>query len=235
MTNPFSELELPLDCTVDWDQNVLKLTKWNWQYSQCLEFQKRAQKFIQNNRKLKVYIFTNHPHCFTMGRGNERGDDSLVPFEKEQAQNLKFPLFHIHRGGGLTFHYPGQWIFYPIVALKESLSLNDLTCWLLKKVQRTLSEDLEIDHVITATKLMGVWRNKQKLASIGIGASRFVTEHGLALNILHDKEMFDEVNKTSPCGMAPEVYTSVDQVLSKTSEDLIEKFHNAFINNLEAH
>lgn len=235
MTDNFSALEIPRDCIVEEDSNILMVTKWNWEYSQCLEFQKKAQKFIQQNRKLKIYIFTNHPHCFTMGRGNERGDESLVPFEKESASDFKFPLYNIHRGGGLTFHYPGQWIFYPIVALKESLSLHDLTCWMLKTVQQTLTEKLKIDHVITATKLMGVWRNKQKLASIGIGASRFVTEHGLALNIIYDEEMFLEVHKTSPCGIAPETYTSVDQVLEGNKKDLIKIFHQYFIERIKSH
>jgi lipoate-protein ligase B len=205
------------------------VTKWNWEYSECLSFQKQAQKFIQNNRKLKVYIFTNHPHCFTLGRGNERGDDTLVPFEKETAKDFKFPLYNIHRGGGLTFHYPGQWIFYPILALKESFALGDLSWWMLKSVQKTLSEKFYIDNVITATKLMGVWRNKQKLASIGIGASRFVTEHGLALNLIYDKKMFDEVNKTSPCGINPETYTSVDRIINNDSNNLIAVFHKHFL------
>jgi lipoate-protein ligase B len=80
---------------------------------------------------------------------------------------------------------------------------------------------------------MGVWRNKQKLASIGIGASRFVTEHGLALNLIYDKEMFDEVNKTSPCGINPETYTSVDKVIEYKKGNIIADFQMHFLSNID--
>jgi lipoate-protein ligase B len=214
-------------------ENVLFVKKWNWSFDKCEAFQQKSQLFIQKNRNLKVYIFTNHPHCYTLGRGNERGQDSLIDFDPLLESSMAFPLYPIHRGGGITFHYPGQWIFYPIVAIKESLSLEDISCWLLKSVKTVLSEDLLIDEVIAAKKLMGVWRKKKKLASIGIGVSRFVTIHGIALNLVYDKEMFHELKKVNPCGMNPETYVSADKVSKQDSENLLELFHKSFISRLE--
>jgi lipoyl(octanoyl) transferase len=217
--------------------NILIVTKWNWDFKDCESFQQKCQLFIQKNRNLKIYIFTNHPHCYTLGRGNERGEDSLIDFDPELESSMEFPLYKIHRGGGVTFHYPGQWIFYPIVALKESLSLDDISCWLLKSVKTVLTEDFFISDVITAKKLMGVWRKKQKLASIGIGVSRFVTIHGIALNLVYDDKMFNELQKVSPCGMAPQTYTCANIVISQgeTNQNLgpVELFNEKFISRLE--
>jgi len=229
MQNKFEELTLPNNSEVSIKENILIVKKWNWEYEDCLSFQKQAQQFIQRNRNLKVYIFCNHPHVFTLGRGNERGVEGLVKLTPEQSQLVKYPIVPIHRGGGITFHYPGQWIFYPIVALKESYSLEDLTNWLLKSVRDVLTTELKLENVITANRLMGVWMNKSKIASIGIGISKFVTEHGLALNLLNDEEMFLELKKINPCGIDPTTYITAESQLSGTSENLIERFHQAFI------
>lgn len=232
MKSRFSNLQIPAGVCSEIFENILIIKKWNWDYSECLDFQKKAQSFIQENRDLKIYIFCNHPHCFTLGRGNERGQEKLVAFDPSIISNLDFPMFNIYRGGGITFHYPGQWIFYPIVAIKESLSLEDLSCWLLKSTKKILTDKFNISDVVTATKLMGVWRNRQKLASIGIGINRFVTEHGLALNLVYDEKMFTELKKINPCGINPETYISADSFIESTDMNLIESFHDSFIESI---
>jgi lipoyl(octanoyl) transferase len=77
---------------------------------------------------------------------------------------------------------------------------------------------------------MGVWKNKSKLASIGVGLSKFVTEHGLALNVLNDENMFNELKKINPCGIDPTTYITAESQMSDVDpKDLIEKFHKAFV------
>lgn len=227
MSNKFGDFKFPQDSKVDLQDNMAIVTKWNWDYLESLNFQKKAQEFIQSNRDLKIYIFCNHPHCFTLGRGNERGNDELVEFD--ESLNLNYQIFKIHRGGGITFHYPGQWIFYPIVDINQKQTLDDLMCWMLKGTKDVLT-NLGMRNIITAKKLMGVWKDKKKLASIGLGLNRFVTEHGLALNLIYDKDMFNELSKINPCGINSQTYVSADQYIS--SESLIEKFHNEFISKI---
>lgn len=227
----FAEKYVPKDADITINDNTLMIKKWEWDYSDCLFFQKIAQKYIHVNRRNKIYIFTNHPHVFTLGRGNERGIKNLSELTEEQISSLKFPLHKIHRGGGITFHFPGQWIFYPIVSINESYTLESHTAWLLKSVRDVLDFDFKIENVITANKLMGVWKDKAKFASIGVGLSRFISEHGIALNIYNDEKMFNEVNKINPCGISPTTYTTVDKFV-EDSTDLLEKFHTAFIKRL---
>lgn len=213
------------------DENQYLIERWNWEYGNCTLFQKQVQKLVQKNRKLKVYIFTSHPHVFTMGRGNERGEEGLVEFKEEETQKLPYPLHYIHRGGGITFHYPGQWIFYPIVSINENYSLNDHICWLLSSVRDELVSTFKLEGVLAATRLVGVWKDRQKLASIGVGVDRFVTEHGLALNLCDDKEMFENLHVVSPCGMNPATYRTVESFLSSKAGDMRSLFHSNYLKN----
>ncbi len=225
---PFADLNFPENSEINVESKTLYLTKWNWDYPEFLTFQSKAQKIIQKNRDYKVYIFCNHPHVFSLGRGNERGRDDLKDFDINLSNHLKFPVHKIHRGGGITFHYPGQWIFYPIVAVNESYSLEDHMCWLLKSIKGTLQAEFGLSHAMATKKLMGVWHERRKLASIGVGLNRFVTEHGIALNLIYDQDMFNELHKINPCGMSSETYISLDKVI-EAPENLIMKFHQAFI------
>lgn len=221
---------LPKDASIVESENQLILTKWNWDFKECETFQERAREFVEKNKNYKIYIFTNHPHVFTLGRGNERGREDLIDFDEGLINSLPYPVYKIHRGGGITFHYPGQWIAYPIVAVNKNYTLDDHMCWLLKNTKAILTDELGIENVITAQKLMGVWKDKKKLASIGVGLKKFVTLHGLALNLIYDKEMFDALKLINPCGMNSETYICADQFVE--DDNLLEKFHNIFVNKL---
>lgn len=227
----FSSLIIPENCDVIIQGKTLCIKKWNWDYQNCLEFQKQSQELVRQHRDHRVYIFCNHPHCFTIGRGNERGRDDLVDFEESLADNLSFPLFSIHRGGGITFHHPGQWIFYPIVSISQNYTLDDHMCWLLKSVKENLKINFGLDKVMATKKLLGVWHERKKLASIGVGLNRFVTEHGIALNLVYDKKMFSELIKINPCGMDSQTYMAVDQLIENRL-NLINHFHESYFSEL---
>lgn len=229
----FSDFEIIEGLDYSIRNNTLSVKKWSWDYTDFLEFQKKAQAYISTHKKQRIYIFCNHPHCFTVGRGNERGAKDLIDFDKNLVQDLIYPVHEIHRGGGITFHYPGQWIFYPIVAINNEYTLETHMCWMLKSVKEILKDKYGLDHVMAAKKLMGVWYERKKLASIGVGLRRFVTEHGLALNLIHDEEMFKEVHKTNPCGMNPTTYTTLDKIKSIKERDLIEEFHQYYLESID--
>lgn len=227
----FSSLILPAHCESKIKEKTLYITKWNWKYEEFLDFQEKAHAFIVKNRSYRIFIFCNHPHCFTIGRGNERGDKSLVDFDEDLTSELKYPVHKIHRGGGITFHFPGQWIFYPIVSIKESYTLEDHMCWLLRSVKDVLVGQFDLKGAMATKKLMGVWINRNKIASIGVGVNRFVTLHGLALNLCFDKMMFEEIQKINPCGMSTQTYITLDQLANYSSSNLVQSFHEYYLKN----
>ena len=81
---------------------------------------------------------------------------------------------------------------------------------MLRSIKASL-KSYGFEDVLSAKKLMGVWHKKRKLASIGVGMERFVSIHGIALNLLHDQKMFSTLNMINPCGMSSSTYTSVEQ------------------------
>ncbi len=89
----------------------------------------------------------------------------------------------------------GNGFSIPIVKIGPSYTLDDHMCWFLKSVAKVLQKGFRAEGAMTAKKLMGVWKDRKKLASIGVGVSRFVTEHGIALNLHEDREMFSELAK----------------------------------------
>lgn len=222
--------QFSLESVTQKNEDTFFITRFDWDYKSCEDFQKEAQKLVQKNRKTKVYIFTSHPHVFTMGRGNERGVENLVDFDENL--NLPFPLHHIHRGGGITFHYPGQWIFYPIVSINQKYTLNDHINWLLTSVRDELKNTFGLTDLLAANKLVGVWKERQKLASIGVGVDRFVTEHGLALNLLDDELMFSNLQVINPCGMNPTTYRTVQSFLDSPFENMRKVFQENYLKNL---
>ena len=228
----FSSLTLPENSQIILNDKILFVTKWNWDFKDCEQFQLQALDLVSKNRDHKIYIFCNHPHCFTLGKGNERGED-LVDFDPKIIEYLKYPVHQIHRGGGITFHYPGQWIFYPICAVNEKYNLDDHMCWLLTTVKNVLKDSFGIHNALSAKKLMGIWVERNKIASIGVGLKKFVTIHGLALNLVYDELMFDDLKKINPCGMSPETYVCLNQKCEINPNNLVESFHKIYINSIK--
>lgn len=255
LTSGFAELfegpEIPsfgLEfCQIDlFKEDCLLITNWNWDYLKAHEFQKHCLEFIRKNPKLKIFIICSHPHCFTMGRGLQRSKGmekyNLVDFDESLESRLNVPLHKIKRGGGLTFHYPGQWVCYPIVTLsKDRLDVYKLMNFLLSVVQKTLEQEFLLEDLSHEEKLMGLWLKKQKIASIGVAVTRLVTYHGLAFNLLHDEKMSNELKLVYPCGLPGETYIDLetvlkgrDNTLSSTSKSsLTKKFHDLAVLNLK--
>jgi lipoate-protein ligase B len=84
-------------------------------------------------------------------------------------------------------------------------------------------------------ELLGLWHDHQnKLASIGLAITRFVTYHGLALNFLNDDEMFQSIKSVHPCGLPGNVYTSVEKLSNQNLsfndlDEFIKLFSEEFL------
>jgi lipoate-protein ligase B len=136
----------------------------------------------------------------TLGRGT-----------KEPVAGLPIPVVAIERGGQATWHGPGQLVAYPHVSLVErKRSIRDYLHTLEEAIRRTVAAfGIDGERRDGAT---GVWVGGRKLASIGVAVRRFVTWHGLALNVAPDLADFQLIQ---PCGFAPDVMTSMEQLLGR--------------------
>lgn len=199
-------------------ENFYVLKKWNWDYLEAEAFQLKCVEYIRDNPRVSILIFCSHPHVFTLGRGLQKTKDpqiQLVDYNYNPDSSLPFPLHLIKRGGGLTFHYPGQFVFYPIVNLNHfDLGVFDLMMEILKIVKATIEKQFHLQGLNCRKDLLGLWFenefSKAKLASIGLAANRFITYHGLALNFFNDELMFSELRNFYPCGLPGDIYRSLE-------------------------
>ncbi len=157
-------------------------------------------------------VLCEHPPVYTLGRS---GKQSNMLLTEEQLRRTGAALYHIDRGGDITFHGPGQLVCYPIINLEDfSLGLRDYIHLLEEAVIRLCAA-----YGIAAgrmEKATGVWVDGgalRKICAIGVRSSHFVTMHGLALNVNTDLRYFGSIN---PCGFVDKGVTSMENELGRT-------------------
>ena len=154
-------------------------------------------------------LLVEHPHVFTLGRRRDAEANVLMPGDVE--------VVGIERGGDVTYHGPGQIVAYPIVLLGDGE--RDLHRYLRNLEEAVIATcarfGLTCDREPGKT---GVWLTtpggpagmRRKLCSMGIACRRWVTFHGLALNVTSDLGYFRRIN---PCGFEASVMTSMAEQL----------------------
>ncbi len=206
-------------------------TEFNLPYPQALEKMQKAALTVKQNPQLKYLMICSHPHCFTYGRGLQRKtNEDLCDLSLEQKKNLPFELYQVSRGGGLTFHYPGQIIIYPVLNFNQmKKSLARLMVDLLKMSGEILQEQGLIASFDYRQQLLGLWSEGKKIASVGMNLERFVSQHGMALNFFQDSAFEQVMSQLSPCGISGQNYHSVQHFFSELSEQHREQFCQLWI------
>jgi lipoyl(octanoyl) transferase len=157
-------------------------------------------------------LLLEHSPVITVGR-NANGAHLLA--SEELLRERGIDLVRTDRGGDVTYHGPGQLIAYPIIDLRR---LHHDVHRFLREIEegiiRTVAHwGIRAGRVPGRT---GVWVGEEKLASIGLKASHWVTMHGLALNVSTDLRGFDAI---VPCGIAGCRMTSMER-LTRSAVDL---------------
>jgi len=151
-------------------------------------------------------FFVEHPHVITVGRRREALANLVAPGDVEVVE--------IERGGDVTYHGPGQLVAYPILRLEEGeRDLHRFLRNLEEAVIRTCDRwgiDAGREPGATGVWLDGRGGGRKKICSLGIACRRWVTFHGLALNVTTDLSYFHRIN---PCGFESSVMTSIEAEL----------------------
>ena len=154
-------------------------------------------------------VLVEHPPVITLGRSGSQKDLCISEAALHQ-RGVEF--YAVDRGGQATFHGPGQLVAYPIIKLTE------------KDLHRYLQTLLEVVAAVLRTYGLkpafkqgrpGVWVDSGKIASVGIAVKKWVTYHGVALNVTTDLEGF---NWIVPCGNRDELITSLHALLGQSIE-----------------
>ena len=157
----------------------------------------------------------NFSGYYSVQKLKDNSEIQLIDFDNDVE--LIYPLQHIKRGGGLTFHYPGQFVFYPIINLTfHKIGVHDFMSMIMDLSKSLLEDMFNIYHFKKRNDLLGLWFDNSeylaKVASIGFAVSRFNTYHGMALNFFNDKEMFEALRELHPCGIPGSIYLDIESI-----------------------
>ncbi len=177
------------------------------EYKEGLKLQKLYEEKSLNGKTDFLLLLEHYP-VITIGKS---GNSLNILFNEDALKNKGVSVYHTDRGGDVTYHGPGQLVGYPILNLRYYK--KDVK-WYVKSLEEILIKTLN-EYSIKAemiTKLIGVWVEEKKIASIGLRIRKWVTYHGFALNVNNDLTPFSYI---IPCGIKDVNITSMKEVLNK--------------------
>lgn len=162
-------------------------------YEQAYAFQKECVQKVLNGGPQKL-IFCQHPPVLTLGRMSK---DSNFLWNKSEIEAKGVKILPIDRGGEITLHAPGQLVAYSIFDLNHYGRDLKFHLHQLEEVIILTLKHFGI-HGRRIEGKTGVWVGNEKIASLGVGVKKWISFHGLALNINNDMDLFKMIR---PCGM----------------------------------
>lgn len=152
-------------------------------------------------------IFCQHPHVYTLGKSGSL--DNLL-LNEEDLHKAEATFYKINRGGDITYHGPGQLVAYPILDLEQFFTdIHKYLRFLEEAVINTIAHfGIKGGRYEGYT---GVWidadkDSARKICAMGVRCSRWITMHGLALNVNTNLAYFKNI---VPCGIDDKDVTSI--------------------------
>jgi lipoate-protein ligase B len=186
-------------------------------YKEAYKLQCEVRGRVAEGACENTLIITEHKSVITIGRKGS---------EKHVFKTEGIDVLNVDRGGDVTYHGPGQVVAYPIFRLEnEARDIHGFLRFLEETGINFLNKfgvEGEIRH-----GLRGIWVRDSKIASIGIGVKKWVTYHGMAININPDLRPFSFIK---PCGIDGVRITSLEELLKERLdiEDAKRKLRESF-------
>ncbi len=187
---------------------------WDWQHG-------LVQELKDDREALDALLLVEHEPVYTLGTASKlehvlfegkelRCADTSLQRNGPSGRNQPAALIRTERGGEVTYHGPGQLVAYPILNLhRYKLDLH----WYLRSLEDVVLEMLRVHYGLPATRkkgLTGVFVGEDKICALGLKVSKWITMHGLALNVSTDLAPFRRI---IPCGIDDRGVTSLAALL----------------------
>ena len=195
-------------------------------YKNAISFLEQRLNEIHSKKRNELIWILEHQDVYTAGTN----------YKDNELLDKSINLIKTNRGGKITYHGPGQLVFYFVLDLnKREKNIRKL----ISSVENTIINTLKEFNikVFADRKNVGIWHKRkfdnkikiEKVAAIGIKVKKWIAYHGCSININNNLEDYLKIN---PCGLKNQDVTSVSKISKKKIKNLNDKLIKIFIKNL---
>ena len=192
-------------------------------YEEALKLMENRLLEIDQKKSKNLVWILEHEAVYTAGTN----------FKKDEILDKSIKVFKTNRGGKITYHGPGQLIFYFVIDLKN---YNKDIRKLLSIIEKTIIQTLRYYNIDTFSdkENIGIWYKDnlkiKKVAAIGVRVSKWIAYHGFSLNIKND---LNKYNAIIPCGIFDKGITNLKNIKDQNYNGIEDRLINNFILNLK--
>ena len=201
----------------------IKKSKNPIKYEDAIEFMEQRLRDIDQEKSNDLIWTLQHEDVYTGG----------TSFDENEILDKSIKVLKTNRGGKITYHGPGQLVFYFVIDLKKKK--KDIRKF-ISVIEATIINTLESYqiHTFSDKKNIGIWYNDnskiKKIAAIGIRISKWIAYHGFSINIDNNIKKY---NSIIPCGIKDRGITNLMEIKRQNYENLDNRLINNFISNLK--
>jgi lipoyl(octanoyl) transferase len=201
----------------------IKKSKKPIKYKDAISFMEQRLLDVNDNNSNELIWVLEHEDIYTAGRS----------YTDKEIIDKTIKIIKTNRGGKITYHGPGQFVFYFVIDLKKRK--KDIRKF-ISIIEKTIIDTLLTYNVNTFADKnnIGIWYNNKseikKVAAIGIRVSKWIAYHGFSININNDLKKY---NAIIPCGITDKGVTNLYEIKNQKYENLKDKIIKNFILNLK--
>ena len=204
------------------DIEIKKSTKPVKYNDAITQLEERTKLVSKNEHKELIWILEHEP-IFTAG----------TSYSKNDIIDKSINIYETNRGGKITYHGPGQLIFYFVIDLRNrKKDIRKFISVIENSIIETLREFNIECHADREN--IGIWFNNkgkiEKVAAIGVRVSKWIAYHGFSININNDLKKYDSI---IPCGISDKGVTNLYEINKQNYENFDDKIIENFILNLQ--
>ena len=200
----------------------IKISKKPIEYNKAINYLEKRVKSVKENNGDELLWILSHPSTYTAG----------ISSKNTEILDKKINVIKTNRGGKITWHGPGQKIFYFVINLsKRDKDIRKFINNIEKIIIMTLKE-YKIESFADRENV-GIWVKKKnkilKIAAIGVKIRKWIAYHGFSVNINNDLQKY---NKIIPCGIKKRGLTNLSKIKNQSyktfEKKLIKNFFKIF-------
>ena len=185
------------------------------------KMEKRLEQILKGSKNELIWIL-EHNEIYTAG----------TSFKENEILDKSLNITKTNRGGKITYHGPGQLIFYIVLNLnKRGKNIRKL----INIIENTIIDTLKDYNIETFAdrKNIGIWFKKnnkiKKIGAIGIKVKKWIAYHGFALNISNKLDVYDKI---IPCGIKDRKVTNLNKIKKQNYKYIEDKLIKNFLSNI---